>query len=163
MSVNLAQSHTSMCLRQLHSNGDRYCGRWHFNMVDQQWEGNPADLAKVEDLMSSLKHKVSLEDSDRSHSLPMTKDFMDRMLTWSLKSCLLLEAALHVLQQVFGHGGKHRMTGSDLQMDLSEQGLVSHHLEQLAFNVTTWTLWTRQVLCNFYVQDENNDREWMHD
>ncbi|KAH0832355.1 hypothetical protein J3R83DRAFT_13378 [Lanmaoa asiatica] len=123
--------------------GDRYRGRWHFNLIDQRWEGNPADSAEVEDLMSSLKHKASSEDGDRTHSLPMTKDFMDSMLAWSLKSCPQIEAALCVLQRAFSG---ERVTASDLQMDLKEREFVSRHLEQLAFNATAWTLWTRQLV-----------------
>jgi len=135
-------------LRWLCSNGDRYRRRWHLSIIDQRWEGNPADSAEVEDLMSSLKHKASSEDGDRSHSLAMTKDFMDSMLAWSLRSCPLLETALRALQQAFGG---ERMTISGLQMDLGKRGLVSRHLEQLSFNATAWTLWTRQVPCNFRV------------
>lgn len=135
-------------LRQLCSNGDRYHGRWRLNIINQWWEGNPADLAEVEDLMSSLKHKASSENGNRSHLLPMIRVFMDSMLMWSLKSCPLLETALHALQQAFG---AKCITISDLQMNLSKQGLVSQYLKQLTFNATTWTLWTRQVPCNSHV------------
>ncbi|KAF8439472.1 hypothetical protein L210DRAFT_3504546 [Boletus edulis BED1] len=38
--------------------GDRYRGRWQFNQLDPKWEGNPADSAEVDDIMSSLKHMV---------------------------------------------------------------------------------------------------------
>lgn len=75
------------------------------------------DSADIKDLMSFLKHKVSSEGRDRTHLLPMTKDFMDGMLAWSLRSCPLIEAALCMLQWAFC--GKH-MTMSDLKMDLKE-------------------------------------------
>ena len=141
-------------LRWFRSGGDRYRGRWHFDTIDQQWEGNPADSAEVEDLMSSLKHKASSEDGDRTHSLPMTKDFMDSMLAWSLKSSPLVEAALCVLRRAFSG---ERVTASDLQMDLKEREFVSRHLEQLAFDATAWTLWTRRVPCTCYIWDANKD------
>ena len=129
-------------LRWLCSDGDRFRGRWHFDEMKQQWKGNPADSAEVQDIMSSLKHKASSEDGNRTHSLPMTKDFMGRMLEWSLRSCPLIERALSLLQQAFSG---EDLAASDLQMDQKEQELISRHLEQLAFNTTAWTLWTRQV------------------
>lgn len=141
-------------LRWLHSGGDKYRGRWHFNANDQQWEGNLADSAEVEDLMSSLKHKASSEDGDRTHSLPMTKDFMDSMLAWSLKSSPLVDAALCVLWRAFSG---ERVTVLDLQMDLKEREFISQHLEQLAFDATAWTLWTRRVLCTCHIWDANED------
>ncbi|KAF9242145.1 hypothetical protein BU15DRAFT_44465 [Melanogaster broomeanus] len=104
--------------------GDTYRGRWHFDQTKQRWEGNPADSAEVDDVVSSLKHKASSEDGDRKHSLPMSKDFMDRMLAWSLEACPLLDEALRALKQ---------------------RTLVTRHLEQIAFAATAWTLWTRQA------------------
>lgn len=72
--------------------------------------------------MVSLKHKAHSEEGDRTHSLPMTKDFMDRMLAWSTRSCPLLEVALCVLRQAFSG---ECVTMLDLAMDLKERELVS--------------------------------------
>ncbi|KAF9224643.1 hypothetical protein BS17DRAFT_880019 [Gyrodon lividus] len=118
--------------------GDTYRGRWHFDQIRQRWEGNPTESAEVNDIVSSLKHKASSEDGDRKHSLPMSKDFMDRMLLWSLKACPLLDVALDMLQRILA--GK---PASVRELDLAERTLVIHHLEQIAFDATTWTLWTR--------------------
>lgn len=52
----------------------------------------------------------------------MTKDFMDRMLGWSTRSCPLLEVALCVLRQAFSG---ECVTMLDLAMDLKERELVS--------------------------------------
>ncbi|KIJ07589.1 hypothetical protein PAXINDRAFT_19229 [Paxillus involutus ATCC 200175] len=50
-------------LSELHS---RICGR-----------------IEVNDVLSSLKHKANSEDGDQKHSLPMSQQYMDRMLLWS--------------------------------------------------------------------------------
>ncbi|KAF8442080.1 hypothetical protein L210DRAFT_3644249 [Boletus edulis BED1] len=120
--------------------GDRYRGRWRFNQLDPKWEGNPANSAEVDDIMSSLKHMVSSEDGDRKHSLPMSKDFMDRMLSWSMEACPTLDAALNALRHIL-NGTPPSDAG--LQMDLVERALVTRHLEQIAFDATAWVLWTR--------------------
>ncbi|KAG1872923.1 hypothetical protein DFJ58DRAFT_722087 [Suillus subalutaceus] len=57
--------------------GDMYCSKWHFDEARQHWEGNPADSADVYDVLSSIKHKASAEGGDRTHSMAMTKDYMD--------------------------------------------------------------------------------------
>ncbi|KAG1847569.1 hypothetical protein F4604DRAFT_1935807 [Suillus subluteus] len=59
------------------SDGDTYRGKWHFDEVRRRWEGNPADSADVYDVLSSIKHKASAEGGDRTHSMAMTKDYMD--------------------------------------------------------------------------------------
>ncbi|KIK74951.1 hypothetical protein PAXRUDRAFT_835845 [Paxillus rubicundulus Ve08.2h10] len=66
---------------------------------------------------------------------------MDRMLMWSLKVCPLVDTALQALRHI--SAGE---PASILQLDLAEQMLVTHHLEQLAFDATAWTLWTRQAI-----------------
>ena len=125
---------------RLSSDGDRYRGRWRFNHIGQRWEGNPADLAEVDDIMSSLKHKVSSEDGDRKHLLPMSRDSMDKMLAWSMKACPRLVEVLCALQHT--PDGAHT-SDTGLQMDLADHALITHHLEQITFDTTTWVLWTR--------------------
>ncbi|KIJ07283.1 hypothetical protein PAXINDRAFT_158476 [Paxillus involutus ATCC 200175] len=83
--------------------GDTYHGQWNFNHDRQQWEGNPAESAEVNDIISSLKHKASSEDGD-IHS---------------------------------------QLAGEPTSVHLAERTLVTRHLEQIAFNATAWTLWTR--------------------
>ncbi|KAF8833370.1 hypothetical protein BDN67DRAFT_1017634 [Paxillus ammoniavirescens] len=69
----------------------------------------------------------------------MSKDFMNRMLTWRLETCPLLDTALQALQRILVAGEPT----SVLKLDLAERTLVTRHLEQIAFNATAWTLWTR--------------------
>ncbi|KIK79779.1 hypothetical protein PAXRUDRAFT_833917 [Paxillus rubicundulus Ve08.2h10] len=66
---------------------------------------------------------------------------MDRMLMWSLKACPLVDTALQALRRI--SAGE---PASILQLDLAERMLVTRHLEQLAFDATAWTLWTRQAI-----------------
>ncbi|KAG1767407.1 hypothetical protein EDD22DRAFT_819284 [Suillus occidentalis] len=112
-------------------------GKWHFNETRLRWEGNPADSADIFDVLSSIKHKASAEGGDRTHSMAMTKDYMDRTLRWHQASCPL-EIALCMIQKV--------MTGaqpSDMQLDLDMRTQLTRHLEQVAFASNGWTLWTR--------------------
>ncbi|KAG1855337.1 PIN domain-like protein [Suillus subalutaceus] len=60
------------------SDGDTYHGKWHFNEAKQHWEGNPTDSTDIYDVLSSIKHKASAEGGDQTHSMAMTKDYMDR-------------------------------------------------------------------------------------
>ncbi|KAL4074551.1 hypothetical protein V8B97DRAFT_2022770 [Scleroderma yunnanense] len=60
------------------------------------WDRNPATFAKVDDVccsnvMASIKHKVTMERSDCMHSSAMKKEYMDKILTWLITTCLELE------------------------------------------------------------------------
>ncbi|KAG1845309.1 hypothetical protein DFJ58DRAFT_730899 [Suillus subalutaceus] len=119
------------------SDGDTYRGKWHLNEARQRWEGNPADSADIYDVLSSIKHKASAEGGDRTHSMAMTKDYMDRTLWWHQASCPL-EIAVHMIQKA--------MTGarpSDMHLDLAVRTQLTCHLEQVVFASNGWTLWTR--------------------
>jgi hypothetical protein len=94
--------------------------------------------------MRSLKHKASSEDGDRAHSLPMTATFMEKMLAWSFETCPSLVKATRALEHVFDDMSSDR-TVPTLKINLEEHGLLTHHLEQRAFDSTAWTLWTRQA------------------
>jgi hypothetical protein len=94
--------------------------------------------------MTSLKHKASSEGGDRTRSLPMTKDSMEKMVSWALDTCLLLETALHSLERAFDDMSSAR-TDPALELNLKEREVITRHLEHIAFDVTAWTLWTRQV------------------
>lgn len=117
--------------------GGTFRGKWSFNEARQRWEGNPADSAEVYDVMASVKHKASAEGGDRTHSMAMTKDFMDRMLQWHEAACPL-EIALQAIQLV--------MSGtlpSQVQLTLDTRTQLTRHLEQVTFDAGAWTLWSR--------------------
>ncbi|KAG1807767.1 hypothetical protein EV424DRAFT_1329376 [Suillus variegatus] len=103
------------------ADGGTFRGKWSFNEARQRWEGNPADSAEVYDVMASVKHKASAEGGDRTHSMAMTKDFMDHMLQWHEAACPL-EIALQAIQ------------------------LLTRHLEQVTFDAGAWTLWSRYYI-----------------
>ncbi|KAF8452794.1 hypothetical protein L210DRAFT_3468878 [Boletus edulis BED1] len=121
-----------------------YRGKWHRDQLSQCWEGNPAESSEVDDIMRSLKHKASSEDGDRAHSLPMTAAFMEKMLAWSFEICPSLAEATRALKRAFDDMSSDR-TVPALKVDLRERALLTRHLEQLAFDTTAWTLWTRQA------------------
>ncbi|KAF9220457.1 hypothetical protein BS17DRAFT_810670 [Gyrodon lividus] len=137
--------------------GDTYRGPWHFNEVRKQWEGNPVNSAEVKDLTTSLKHKASSEGGDRKHSLPMSKDYMDRILNWSQKACPELEGALGWL--------RCSLSGellSPLNMCVKQRTVVTRHLGQIAFGTTAWTLWARKVYSHRFGDDCGELRWWYH-
>ncbi|KAL0957016.1 hypothetical protein HGRIS_003117 [Hohenbuehelia grisea] len=104
------------------ADGDKYRGKWHFDERQACWAGNPADSAEVADVMEAVKHKCGAEGGDRTHSLAMSKDFMDRMFGWSFRES---------------------PTCSDLPCDLATQAIRTKHSEFRAFSSLGWTLWTR--------------------
>ncbi|KAG1780203.1 hypothetical protein EV702DRAFT_1266678 [Suillus placidus] len=119
------------------ADGGTFRGKWSFNEARQRWEGNPADSAEVYDVMASVKHKASAEGGDRTHSMAMTKDFMDRMLRWHKATCPL-EIVLQAVQLV--------MSGtlpSQVQLTLEMRTQLTRHLEQVTFDAGAWTLWSR--------------------
>ncbi|KAL4066901.1 hypothetical protein J3A83DRAFT_4260491 [Scleroderma citrinum] len=77
------------------------------NEAQQHWEGNPATSAKVDDVMTSIKHKVSTEGCDCVHSSAMKKEYMDKILTWSMTTCPELESMLHFISLVLTRSTSH--------------------------------------------------------
>ncbi|KAG1741594.1 hypothetical protein EDD22DRAFT_786691 [Suillus occidentalis] len=112
------------------SDGDRYRGKWHLNEARQCWEGNPAESAEVFDVLSSVKHKASAEGGDRTHSMAMTKDYMERTLQWHYTVCPL-DIALGIIQKVMSGGHP-----SDVNLDLETRKVLTRHLEQITFEAT---------------------------
>ena len=93
--------------------------------------------------MTSLKHKASSEGGDRSHLLPMTKESMEKMVSWALDACPLLETALRSLERTFEDMSSAHTDPSTLELNLKEREVVTRHLEHIVFNAVAWTLWTR--------------------
>ncbi|KAF8126598.1 hypothetical protein EV363DRAFT_1525718 [Boletus edulis] len=120
----------------------RYRGKWQQDPVSRQWIGNPAESAEVQDILRSLKHKASSEDGNRTHSLPMTKAYMEKTLSWSLEACPLLKMALGALECAFDDMSADRDVPA-LRLNLKERECITRHLERIAFDATAWTLWTR--------------------
>ncbi|KAG1840392.1 hypothetical protein F4604DRAFT_1598900 [Suillus subluteus] len=98
---------------------DTYRGKWHFNETRKCWEGNPACSAEVQDVIKSVRHKTNSEGGDRTHSITMSKGFMDRILTWVHKCC-----------------------PSETYMALLRT-LITRIVMYQAFSTTAWNLWTR--------------------
>jgi hypothetical protein len=129
------------------SDGGRYRGKWQpdpVNPSQSRWVGNPVESAEVQDVMTSLKHKYNSEGGDRTHSLPMTRAYMEKMLSWSCEACPLLETALFALERAFDDMSVDH-NAPVFQIDLKVRECITRHLERIAFDATAWTLWTRQV------------------
>ncbi|KAG2354498.1 hypothetical protein BDR07DRAFT_1494500 [Suillus spraguei] len=135
---------SKMTIESIHSafkkmwdDGDTYRGKWHFHEAKQCWEGNPTDSADIYDVLSSIKHKASVEGGDWTHSMAMMKDYMDRVFRWHQAACPL-DIALQMIQKVM-NGAQP----SDICLDLETRTKLIHHLEQITFASNGWTLWTR--------------------
>lgn len=119
MGIILAADQINLC-----RDGDTYRGKWAYNDARQQWEGNPAESAEVQDVREAVKHKCGAEGGDRKHSLAMSKDYMERLFAWSEKICP---------QESYQTEAK----------TLEEQALRTKHLQFRAFSSTAWTIWSR--------------------
>ncbi|KAL4071195.1 hypothetical protein V8B97DRAFT_2104394 [Scleroderma yunnanense] len=113
--------------------GDTYCKKWHYNEAWQCWEGNPVTSAKVDDVMASIKHKVSTEGS-------MKKEYMDKILTWSMTTCPELESTLHFISLVLTRSASASSLHG-ISDDMKKH--VTWYLGLLAFASTAWIIWTR--------------------
>ncbi|KAG1781061.1 hypothetical protein EV702DRAFT_1193898 [Suillus placidus] len=117
--------------------GDTYRGKWHFNEVRKCWEGNPACSAEVQDVIKSVRHKANSEGADRTHSVAMSKGFMDRILTWIHKRHP--RETYTGLVRMLLEGDKLATDNLTLELRTSITRVVMYQ----AFSTTAWNLWTR--------------------
>ncbi|KIO04691.1 hypothetical protein M404DRAFT_142836 [Pisolithus tinctorius Marx 270] len=57
--------------------------KWHHNDAHHQWEGNLGLLVEVDNVVASIRHKVSSEGAEWKHSDAMKKEYIDKILAWS--------------------------------------------------------------------------------
>ncbi|KIO04655.1 hypothetical protein M404DRAFT_142566 [Pisolithus tinctorius Marx 270] len=69
--------------------GVTFHGKWHHNDAHHQWEGNLVLSAEVDDIVASIRHKVSSKGAEWKHSGAMKKEYMDKILAWSESFCPL--------------------------------------------------------------------------
>ncbi|KAJ7761353.1 hypothetical protein B0H16DRAFT_1312284 [Mycena metata] len=106
------------------SDGSTYRGRWHYNVNNQRWEGNPVESSEVEDIYKAIKNKCGANGGERTHSLAMSKENMAQIIMWSDKVCL-------------------PTTYFSEAKTAQERSLRTKHLMFKAFSSTGWTTWTR--------------------
>ncbi|KAG0705255.1 hypothetical protein DFH29DRAFT_997044 [Suillus ampliporus] len=123
------------------SDGDTHHGRWKFNEACQRWEGNPALSAEIQDIIKSIKHKTSSEGGDRTHSIAMSKGFMDRILAWTCKLCPQ-ETFLGLMRSVLA--ADTTRTGGVELLTVEARASITKITNQ-AFSTTAWNLWTRSA------------------
>ncbi|KAG1883365.1 hypothetical protein F4604DRAFT_1920566 [Suillus subluteus] len=114
-----------------------YRGKWHFNETRKCWEGNPACLAEVQDVIKSVRHKTNSEGADRTHLVAMSKGFMDRILTW-VRKCCPSETYMALVRMLL-EGDKTATDNLTLELRTSITRIVMYQ----AFSTTAWNLWTR--------------------
>ncbi|KAL4075031.1 hypothetical protein V8B97DRAFT_2022618 [Scleroderma yunnanense] len=113
---------------------------FHENWSWSTVEGNPTTSAEVDDVMASIKHKVTAEGSDCMHSSAMKKEYMDKILTLSMTACPELKSVLHFISLVLT-----RMASASSWHGISNdmKKCVTWYLGLLAFASTAWIIWTR--------------------
>ncbi|KAG1845207.1 hypothetical protein F4604DRAFT_1937121 [Suillus subluteus] len=117
--------------------GDTYRGKWHFNETRKRWEGNPACSAEVQDVIKSVRHKTNSEGTDRTHSVAMSKGFMDRILMW-VRKCCPSETYMALVRMLL-EGDKTATDNLTLELHTS----ITHIVMYQAFSTTACNLWTR--------------------
>ena len=98
-----------------------YRGAWRVDDATGNVSGNPANAAQVQDLLKSLKHKLSAGGPRQTHSAAMTIDHMLRVYE-HISTTLSDQPALRTVKDKAVH-----MEG----------------LYYLAFSVLCWTVWTQ--------------------
>jgi hypothetical protein len=132
-----APAHITIC-----RDGDTYRGKWTYHEQRQRWEGNPVQSAEVQDLIQSIKHKVNTDGSVRTHSVAMSKEFMDQISVWATEQLQPLSdrsgSYTHIVEGLLL--GSHTTA---VELSLAERAHLTRMLEMLAFSTTAWNLWTR--------------------
>jgi hypothetical protein len=114
---------------------DTYHGKWHFNKAQKHWEG--ACSAEVQDVIKSVQHKTNSRGADRTHSIAMSKGFMDRILSWIHLRCQR-ETYIGLVRMLL-EGDKMATNNLTLEM----RTLITQMVMYQAFSTTAWNLWTR--------------------
>ncbi|KAI6029751.1 hypothetical protein BKA83DRAFT_4625377 [Pisolithus microcarpus] len=114
-------------------------GDWHHNDARNRWEGNPVLSAEVSDIVASIRHKVSSQGAERTHSGAMKKEYMDRILAWSESQCSLQIPFQYVRLAMMGFQvlPPGEFLGKNVKLK------ITRHLQHLACGATAFTLWTR--------------------
>ena len=74
--------------------GDKYRGRWRYNDVKNEWVGNPARSATVEDMLEACKNKDG--EGERRHSRAMSIEDMQKLHNSYLENCPVFDPSCDV-------------------------------------------------------------------
>ena len=120
------------------SDGNTFRGKWHYSEARGRWEGNPVHLAEVDDMMVAIRHKCAADGNERTHSGAMSKEYMDRILTWSEASCLLNVPLSYI---------RDAMAGLPVpSLGKEAKWLLTQRIEMLAFSALAFMIWTRYII-----------------
>lgn len=126
------------CYHFTYRDGDTFRGKWHYNDARQRWEGNPVCSAEVQDIIKSVRHKTNSDGGERTHSVAMSKSYMDRILAWADTVCPRLNYISLVRAVISDDSGF-----SEKCLTLESRTLYTKILMNMAFSTTAWNLWTR--------------------
>lgn len=91
----------------------------------------------MQDVIKSVRHKTNSEGADRTHSIAMSKGFMDRILMWVHK-CWPSETYVVLVRRLL-EGDTTATDNLTLELCTSITCAVMYQ----AFSTTAWNLWTR--------------------
>ncbi|KAG1759372.1 hypothetical protein EDD22DRAFT_849297 [Suillus occidentalis] len=131
-------SDKALALLISYKDGDTFRGKWHYNDARQRWEGNPVCSAEVQDIIKSVRHKTNSDGGERTHSVAMSKSYMDRILAWADTVCPRLNYISLVRAVISDDSGF-----SEKCLTLESRTLYTKILMNMAFSTTAWNLWTR--------------------
>ncbi|KAI6016548.1 hypothetical protein EDC04DRAFT_2577386 [Pisolithus marmoratus] len=121
------------------ADGATFRGDWHHNDTWHRWEGNPVRSAEVDDVIASIRHKVSSEGAERTHSGAMKKEYMDRILTWLESRCPLDFPLEYICLAMMGF----QALSPGQSLSKNAKLMATRHLQHLACGAIAFTLWTR--------------------
>ena len=88
--------------------------------------------------MAAIRHKHAANGNERTHSGAMSKEYMDRILTWSEASCLLNVPLSYI---------RDAMAGLPVpSLGKEAKWLLTRRIEMLAFSALAFMIWTRYII-----------------
>jgi hypothetical protein len=75
--------------------GDKYRDRWKYDDARNEWVGNPAKSATVEDMLDACKNKDG--ESERKHSRALSIEDMKKLRDNHLKKCPIIDPSCNLL------------------------------------------------------------------
>ncbi|KIK92541.1 hypothetical protein PAXRUDRAFT_792387 [Paxillus rubicundulus Ve08.2h10] len=124
------------------ADGDTYHRKWMYNEQRQCWKGNPVQSAEVQDLIQLIKHKVNMEGSVRTHSVAMSKEFMDQINVWATEQLRPLSNRSRSYTNIV-NSLLLSLHMTPVELSLEERTYLTRILEMLTFSTAAWNLWTR--------------------
>ena len=97
---------------------------------------------KVQDFIQSIKHKVNMDRTVRTHSVAILKEFMDQIHVWATEQLQPLSDRSQLYSDLI-KGHLLDLHTASVEFLLKEWTHLIRMFEMLAFSTMAWNLWTR--------------------